>query len=35
MIADQVGFTKGTSNTFLYDGEFLADSEDVVVVSVK
>ncbi|KAL8986486.1 MAG: hypothetical protein Q9177_004160, partial [Variospora cf. flavescens] len=29
------GFTKGTTNTFLYDGEFLADTQDVVVVSAN
>ncbi|KAL8972888.1 MAG: hypothetical protein Q9197_002584 [Variospora fuerteventurae] len=29
------GFTKGTTNTFLYDGEFLADTQDVIVVSAN
>lgn len=29
------GFTKGTTNSFLYDGEFLADTQDVVVVSAN
>lgn len=30
-----VGFTKGTTNSFLYDGEYLADTQDVIVVSAK
>ena len=29
------GFRKGTTNSFLYDGEFLADTQDVIVVSAK
>ncbi|CAD6577325.1 MAG: hypothetical protein ASARMPRED_008220 [Alectoria sarmentosa] len=29
------GFTKGTTNSFLYDGEFLADTQDVIVVSAN
>ena len=30
-----IGFRKGTTNSFLYDGEFLADTQDVIVVSAK
>jgi hypothetical protein len=29
------GFATGNSNNKIYDGQFLADSEDVVVVSFK
>lgn len=29
------GFNTGNSNNKIYDGQFLADSEDVVVVSFK
>ncbi|KAG6988945.1 hypothetical protein G7Y79_00067g095600 [Physcia stellaris] len=29
------GFTKGTTNSFLYDGQYLANTQDVIVVSAN
>ena len=35
MIDDATGFTRGNTNTPFYQGHYLADAEDIVVVTIK